>query len=96
MPTITSEQIAIAELVVYIPVALVTIFCVFRHGFEKQLGWMHLVIFSGIRIVGAIIEILSHNNPDNTNDAEWALILQFVGLGPLILASGGLLKRMYV
>ena len=93
---ITREHIAIAELVVYIPLALITAFIVLRHGFHRQLGWIYLCLFSGIRIAGAVLEILSHNNPDNTSDLEWAVILQSVGLSPLLLASMGLLKRVCV
>lgn len=92
----TAENIAIAELVVYIPIALLTLLVIFRHGFHKQLGWIYLSIFSGIRIAGAIMEILSIKSPDNENDREWAIILQSVGLSPLLLATLGLLKRMLV
>ncbi|KAJ5273549.1 hypothetical protein N7478_008674 [Penicillium angulare] len=96
MGTITDKSISIAELVVYIPVTLLAIFVVFRHGFHKQLGWIYLCIFGGIRIAGAILEILSTQHPDNTNDAEWAMILQSVGLSPLLLSTLGLLKRVSV
>ncbi|KAJ6103639.1 hypothetical protein N7486_003861 [Penicillium sp. IBT 16267x] len=92
---ITAEHIAIAELVIYIPVTLLAIFVVFRHGFHKQLGWIYLCIFGIIRIAGAIMEILSTKTPDNENDKEWALILQSIGLSPLLLSTLGLLKRIF-
>ncbi|KAJ5711287.1 hypothetical protein N7488_005443 [Penicillium malachiteum] len=91
---VTAEHIAIAELVIYIPVTLLTIIVVLRHGFHKQLGWIYLSIFGVIRIAGAIMEVLSTNHPDNTNDKEWAVILQSVGLSPLLLSTLGLLKRI--
>lgn len=94
MGGVNTEGVAIAELVVYIPVALCAIFVVIRHGFHRQLGWIYLVIFSGIRISGSVMEILSTKNPDNANDKEWATILQSVGLSPLLLSTLGLLKRM--
>ncbi|KAL2832682.1 hypothetical protein BJY01DRAFT_253790 [Aspergillus pseudoustus] len=94
MTVITAEHVAIAELVVYILTALATLFVVLRHGFHKQLGWIYLYIFCVIRVVGAVLQILSHNDPSNTNDLEWATILQSVGLSPLLLASLGLLKRI--
>lgn len=96
MGAITEESIAIAELAVYTPVTLLAIVVVIRHGFHKQLGWIYVCAFGGIRIAGAIIQILSTKNPDNTSDAEWAMILQSVGLSPLLLSSLGLLKRMSV
>ncbi|KAL3470776.1 hypothetical protein BJX99DRAFT_250981 [Aspergillus californicus] len=95
MAVVTAEQVAIAELAVYIPIAFVTIWVVFRHGFHKQLGWIYLSIFSVVRIAGAIMQIESHNHPDNSSDKEWATILQSVGLSPLLLATLGLLKRVF-
>ncbi|KAJ5121847.1 hypothetical protein N7448_002978 [Penicillium atrosanguineum] len=94
MGVVTTEGVAIAELVVYIPVALCAIFVVVRHGFHRQLGWIYLVIFSGIRVGGSVMEILSTKNPNNANDKEWATILQSVGLSPLLLSTLGLLKRI--
>ncbi|THZ82842.1 hypothetical protein D6C84_05431 [Aureobasidium pullulans] len=88
------ETLAIVELVVYIPTLVATIAIVIRHGFKRQLGWIYLAIFCTIRIVGSILEILSHKNPSNVSDKEWAGIFQSIGLSPLILASFGLLKRV--
>ena len=96
MTVVTVKHVAIAELVIYIPTALVTLLVVLRHGFHKQLGWIYLFIFSGIRIAGAVLEIISEKHPDNASDVEWAIILQSVGLSPLLLSSLGLLKRVYV
>ncbi|KAJ5382127.1 hypothetical protein N7517_000038 [Penicillium concentricum] len=95
MAVVTAEHVAIAELIIYIPTALLTIWVVLRHGFHKQLGWIYLSIFSGIRVGGAVMEILSTKNPNNANDKEWALILQSVGLSPLLLSTLGLLKRVF-
>ncbi|OIW24602.1 hypothetical protein CONLIGDRAFT_692019 [Coniochaeta ligniaria NRRL 30616] len=94
MGAITAENVAIAELVVYIPTALLTVWVVFRHGVHKQLGWIYLAIFSGIRIAGSAMEIQSAHNPSDTTSEEWALILQSVGLSPLLLSTLGLLKRV--
>jgi hypothetical protein len=94
MTVVTVEHIAITELVVYIPIALLSIAVVFRHSFYKQLGCIYLCIFSGIRIGGSIIEILSTKTPDNANDKEWVIILQSVGVSPLLLPTLGHIKRM--
>ena len=96
MTAVTEKGIAIAELIVYISISLATLLVVLRHGFHRQLGWIYLFIFSGVRIAGAVMEILSETHPDNTTDLEWAIILQSVGLSPLLLSSLGLLKRVYV
>ncbi|KAJ5970117.1 uncharacterized protein N7479_000035 [Penicillium vulpinum] len=95
MAVVTTEHVAIAELIIYIPTALLSIWVVICHGFHKQLGWVYLSIFSAIRVGGAVMEILSTKNPNNANDKEWALILQSVGLSPLLLSTLGLLKRVF-
>jgi hypothetical protein len=90
----TDSGIAIAEICVYVPVLLLALITVFRHGLGKQLGWIYLVIFSIIRITGAGFKIASENDPTNSTDQEWSAILAFVGLNPLLMASLGLLKRV--
>jgi len=92
----TAEAIAYAELIVYIPIFLLTAVIIFRHGFQKQLGWIYLTIFCIIRVAGAIFEIKREHAPTNKTDIEWSEILQSVGLSPLLLASMGLLKRVSV
>ena len=90
----TQEAIAIAEICVYTPIFLLTVIIVFRHGFKRQSGWIYLAIFCLVRIAGAAFKIESAENPHDKDDAEWAAILQSVGLSPLLLASLGLLKRV--
>ncbi|PVH77620.1 hypothetical protein DL98DRAFT_573643 [Cadophora sp. DSE1049] len=89
----TEEAIAYAEICVYVPVFILTLIVVFRHGFKKQLGWIYLAIFCVIRIAGAGFKIDESKSPDKTN-TEWSGILQSVGLSPLLMASLGLLKRV--
>lgn len=69
---------------------------VVRHAFQKQLGWIYLAVFCIVRIAGAGFKIESVHHPTNKTDTEWSAILQSVGLGPLLMASMGLLKRMSV
>ena len=90
----TDEGIAISELCVYIPIFILTVVVMIRHGFQRQLGWIYLVIFCIIRLAGAGFKIESVHNPTNRTDIEWSAILQSVGLSPLLMASMGLLKRV--
>ncbi|KAF4620231.1 hypothetical protein G7Y89_g14590 [Cudoniella acicularis] len=90
----TTEAIAIAEICVYTPISLLTTITIFHHGFKRQSGWIYLFIFCLVRIIGAAFKISSASHPTSTTDAEWAAILQSVGLSPLLLASLGLLKRV--
>jgi len=90
----THEVIAYAEICVYVPIFILTLIVVFRHGHQKQLGWIYLAIFALIRIAGAGFTIASEHNPTSNTDIEWSAILQSVGLSPLLMASLGLLKRV--
>lgn len=90
------ENIAIAELAVYIPSIVFAMAIIFRHGLSKGRPWIYLVVFCGLRIVSAIFQILSANHPTNRDDATWAAILGSIGLSPLFLVASGLLRRVYV
>ena len=88
------ENIAIAELAVYIIAILFAIAILFRHGFSKGRPWIYLVVFCGLRIASAAFGILSANHPTSRSDATWASILGSIGLSPLLLVASGLLKRV--
>ena len=88
------ENIAIAELAVYIPSIILAIAIVFRGGFSKGRSWIYLTLFCGLRIASAVLEILSANNPTSREDATWAAILGSIGLSPFFLVASGLLSRV--
>ena len=88
------EDIAVAEIAVYIPFICFAIFVCIRHGFIRQLGWFYLVTFCALRIAGGIFGVLYAKHPTSRTDATWSAILGSIGLTPLILAALGLLKRV--
>ena len=88
------EEIAIAELAVYIPSILLSIAIIFKHGVSKGRPWIYLILFCGLRIASAILEVLSANHPTNRTDANWTAILGSIGLSPLFLVASGLLRRV--
>lgn len=90
------ENIAIAELAVYIPSVALAIGIIFGHGFSEGRPWIYLILFCGLRIASAILGILSAKNPANRDDATWTAILGSIGLSPLFLVASGLLRRVYV
>jgi len=90
----TQEVIAIVEICFYVPLFLLTLAVAFRHGFGRQLGWVFLCIFCAVRITGAAFEYEAIQNPTNTTDSTWFIILSSVGLSPLFLATMGLIKRI--
>ena len=89
-----SESLDIAELAIYLPLLLLTLVVVVRHGIHRQAGWIYLAIFCLIRIIGAALGIAAEKKSSNVSDLEWSAILGSVGISPLLLASLGLLKQM--
>lgn len=88
------ESLAIAELVIYIPLLLITIIVIVRHGRNKSFGWIYLFAFVAVRICGAAVALASAKNPTNDDLDLWTGLLDSAGVGPLLLAGLGLLKRM--
>lgn len=94
MPS-SSESLNIAELAIYAPLLLLTLFVIFRHGLRRQSGWIYLAIFCLIRLIGAALGVAAvKKEPSDVSELEWSVILGSVGISPLLLASLGLLKRM--
>ena len=89
------EAIDIAVLVIYILLFLLSLLVVFRHGLSKSVGFLYLCIFCGIRIASSAMGIISQNNQNNQTDLVWAGVLGSVGISPLLLASFGLVSRVY-
>jgi hypothetical protein len=88
------DGIAIGELVVYFPALAIAVFLAVRHGFGRSSGWLFLIIFALVRIVGACFQLATINDPTNISLYTGVAILQNVGLSPLELTSLGLLSRI--
>lgn len=87
------ESIAIVELVVYPLVLIAILFVLVRHGLKAQAGFIFLASFTIVRIIGASFRIAATKNPTESN-LTWAAILQSLGLGPLLMSTSSLLKRV--
>lgn len=81
-------RVAIAQVVFYIPIAVVTFIVTLRHGFSRRLGWLFLFTFAMFRLVGGILTVVSHaeSNP-SSGIVVVASILTGIGLTPLLLAT---------
>ena len=88
-------SIDIAELVIYVILFPLSALVIFRHGMGKNSGWIYLGIFCGIRIASSALGIVSYKHPTSKDDLVWYSILGGVGISPLLLASKGLLTRVY-
>ncbi|KAJ8069268.1 hypothetical protein OCU04_002930 [Sclerotinia nivalis] len=92
--TITYRNgVEIGELIVYIPSLFLSILLAFRHGFGRSSGWYFLIVFCLARIIGPCMSLAAISSP-SVSLFTGALILQNVGLSPLILATLGLLSRV--
>ncbi|KAK5996315.1 hypothetical protein PT974_03070 [Cladobotryum mycophilum] len=86
--------VSIAELVVYIPCLMLAGLICFRHGVHRASGWIYTLMLCLVRIIGAICQLLTYSN-HSSGLFEATLILDSVGLSPLLLATLGMLSRFF-
>ena len=89
----SAGYVSIAEIVVYIPLLLLAIVVCSRHGFSKSSGWIYTVVLSVIRIAGSACQLLTYTN-HSASLLQWTMILDSVGVSPLLLATLGMLSRL--
>ncbi|KAK3938954.1 hypothetical protein QBC46DRAFT_291396 [Diplogelasinospora grovesii] len=85
--------VSVVELIVYIPAIITAFVLCSRHGFHRSSGWIYTLILCLVRIVGSICELVSINNP-STGLLQATLIIDSIGLSPLLFATLGLLSRL--
>ncbi|KAJ4400377.1 hypothetical protein N0V91_008733 [Didymella pomorum] len=86
------DTIALIDLIFFSPCLLLSVFVCFRHGFSKSSGWLYTLILCLVRIIGGICQFVSHSD-QSAGLIQTILILDSVGLAPLLLATLGLLSR---
>jgi hypothetical protein len=85
--------VSIVELIVFIPCLILGFVVCLRHGFKRTSGWIFILILSVIRIAGAICQLLTYDNPTE-GLIKATLILDSIGIAPLLLAVLGVLSRL--
>ena len=85
--------ISILELFIYFPSLIFATYICIRHGFARSSGWIFTLILCLIRIIGACCQLATYHDDSSQGLLEASLILDFVGLSPLLLATLGLLSR---
>lgn len=88
-------DLAIAELVFYVPAVALALWVAFRHGFSKQAGWIFLAILALVRIIGPSM-LLAYEHKPSKSLLIGAIVLDNIGISPLLLAMLGILKRVFV
>ncbi len=90
-----SDTVSVVEIILYIPLLLAGFVVCARHGFSRTGGWIYTMILCLVRVIGAVCSLLASTNP-SSGVIQAAVILDSVGLSPLLLATLGLLSRLYV
>lgn len=87
--------VAILQLIIYLPYLFTDVYICFRHGFRKSSGFVYLVIFCLLRIVGAAAELATIS--DTTSDTPYtiAAVTSAIGTSPLLLATLALISTSY-
>ena len=88
------EIVDIIEIIFYVPALVLSVWCCKKHGGGRQLGWFYLIVLALLRIIGASTGIASVHNPTNSNLTATWVACDSIGLGPLLLALQGFLKRL--
>jgi hypothetical protein len=86
----TVSGLPIATLVVYTILFHPILYCTWKHGKRGLLGWMVFQIFCAVRIVGSILTIQEEVSSSSSTSS---LILNNIGLSPLLLGTLGVLHE---
>ncbi|KAF2677625.1 hypothetical protein K458DRAFT_377896 [Lentithecium fluviatile CBS 122367] len=84
--------VSVLELILYFPALAVAAIVCKRHGFNRSSGFIFTLVLCIVRITGACCQ-LAMNHSSSKGLIEAVLILESVGLSPLLLATLGLLSR---
>lgn len=84
--------ISILELGVYLPALVIAVIVCSRHGFGRASGWIYTLILCVVRILGACCQLATYSS-QSSGLLEATIILDTIGLAPLLLATLGLLSR---
>ncbi|KFY33594.1 hypothetical protein V494_07476 [Pseudogymnoascus sp. VKM F-4513 (FW-928)] len=85
------KSLVIASLIIYVILVQPVTYCLWKHGKRGILGWLALHSLCVIRIVGNAVQLNAYTTHSTGGTAT--LILQSVGLSPLLLAAVGILHE---
>lgn len=87
-----ADPLAVAEIIIYIILIQPTLFILFKHGRHGILGWFYLQIFCLLRIIGNAVSL--HEDATHSTNSK-TLLINSIGLSPLLLATAGILHEGY-
>lgn len=89
----TMAALPTAQLIIYCILSLPILYCLYSHGKSGLLGWLYLFVFCTLRIIGSGLEL---RQGDLDSSSSSALLVNNIGLSPLLLAAMGILHEAYV
>ncbi|EDR15717.1 uncharacterized protein LACBIDRAFT_300942 [Laccaria bicolor S238N-H82] len=87
----TRGIISAVEIVFYTPIALLTVYLVYRYAFRRDAGWLFLSIFSMARIAGGALLVAAESQPTKISLFSAAYIMDPAALTMLLLSTLGFL-----
>ncbi|KAG1908567.1 uncharacterized protein F5891DRAFT_1098125 [Suillus fuscotomentosus] len=92
----TQGILAAVTIAMYIPFLFVSIRLVMKYGMSRGDGWVLLLVFSIIRVLGGALLVAAEDiTPANIGLYIGGYALESSGLSPLLLCTLGLLHSMY-
>ncbi|KAK0384153.1 hypothetical protein NLU13_8242 [Sarocladium strictum] len=88
------DIVALVELGFYVPALLAAFIVCSRHGFSRSSGWYYTFTLCLIRAIGAVCQLVTIAKPDSLGLIKTVLVLNHIGLTPLLLATLGMLSRL--
>jgi hypothetical protein len=85
--------VSIVELTVYLPAIIASGIVCSRHGFTRSSGWIYTFILCSVRIVGAVCQLVTYSD-HSSGLIKAVLIIDSIGISPLLLATLGMLSRL--
>ncbi|KAH7140273.1 hypothetical protein B0J13DRAFT_596561 [Dactylonectria estremocensis] len=89
-----TDGLAIWQLIYYIIALCCSLWVSAHHGFMKSSGWIFLTIFSIIRIISCSAQLATITAQSDT-PVTISVITGFFGLSPLLLATLGIVSRVW-
>lgn len=97
----TTNPLSAASLAIYILLLQPTLYIFYRHGWPGFLGWFYLQIFCILRIVSNALSLTAPLDPTPFSvssstagsNNQSSLIVNNIGLSPLLLATAGILHE---
>ncbi|KAG0706726.1 hypothetical protein DFH29DRAFT_115104 [Suillus ampliporus] len=92
----TRGILAAVTIAMYIPFLLLSIKVAFQYGISRGDGWILLLIFCIIRVLGGALLVAAEDiTPVNTGLYIGGYVLEASGLSPLLLCTLGLLRSVF-